>query len=78
MQAWAGFYQGAQPPFSWEPKAVEVLDSGTLAISSGPVRDPAGKLIATFTSVWRHDPAGAWRIVFDKGARACECTATTQ
>jgi esterase/lipase superfamily enzyme len=22
------------------------------------------------------DPAGAWRIVFDKGARACECTAT--
>jgi len=26
----------------------------------------------------RRDPAGAGRVVFDKVARACECTATAQ
>lgn len=29
--------QVAEAPFSWEPAQVEVLDSGTLALSSGPV-----------------------------------------
>ncbi len=70
---WKRFYERAQPPFSWEPDKVEVLDSGTLAISSGPVRDPSGKLIATFTSIWRQEAPGVWRIVFDKGNAACDC-----
>src|SRR5215813_1074919 len=38
---WKRFFEGAQAPFSWEPTQVQVLDSGTLALSSGPVRDPA-------------------------------------
>jgi hypothetical protein len=50
---------------------VEVLDSGTLALSSGPVRDAEGNLIGTFMSVWRHEGPGAWRIVFDKGNPVC-------
>ena len=36
---WARFYSKPNAPFSWEPKEVEVLDSGGLAISSGPVKD---------------------------------------
>lgn len=71
--AWAQYYQGTKAPFSWEPKDVEVLDSGSLAISSGPVRDDSGKPIATFTSIWRQESAGVWRIVFDKGNKACAC-----
>jgi ketosteroid isomerase-like protein len=46
---------------------VQVLDSGTLAISSGPVKDPAGKAVGTFNSIWRRDKDGQWRVVFDKG-----------
>lgn len=73
---WKRFYDKPQAPFSWEPEKVEVLDSGNLALSSGPVRDPNGKLIATFTSIWRLEAPGTWRIVFDKGSEACDCKAT--
>jgi ketosteroid isomerase-like protein len=66
---WKRYYEGPDAPFSWEPEEVEVLDSGTLAISSGPVRDSKGALIATFTSIWRLEDTGKWRIIFDKGNR---------
>lgn len=68
---WKTYYETPAPPFSWEPEQVEVLDSGTLAMSSGTVRDPAGALMGTFTSVWRREGPGRWRIVFDKGCPAC-------
>jgi ketosteroid isomerase-like protein len=74
---WARFYAGAAAPFSWEPKDVEVLDSGDLALSSGPVRDASGKLIATFTSIWRREAPATWRIVFDKGNPVCPCAEKT-
>src|SRR5262245_32176622 len=57
--AWKRFYEAPAPPFSWEPDRVEVLESGTLALSSGPVRDPQGNRVGTFNSVWRRE-AGAW------------------
>jgi ketosteroid isomerase-like protein len=68
---WKRFYSAPQAPFSWEPEEVEVLGSGTLAISSGPVRDPKGTVFATFTSVWRLEPDGKWRVIFDKGSPVC-------
>lgn len=71
--AWKRFFEGSTAPFSWQPELVEVLPSGTLAISSGPVRDAQGKLIATFTSIWRMESPGIWRIVFDKGNDICDC-----
>ena len=70
---WKKFYDSPAPPFSWQPETVEVLDSGTLALSSGPVRDPQGKLAATFTSIWRLEAPGTWRIIFDKGNDVCDC-----
>lgn len=72
-QAWKRFFDAPTAPFSWQPDQVEVLPSGTLALSSGPVHDAQGKLIATFTSVWRQEAAGVWRIVFDKGSDVCDC-----
>lgn len=69
--AWAGFYEAPEPPFSWHPELVVVLASGTLAHSSGPVLTPAGQRVATFNSVWRREPSGEWKIVFDKGSRDC-------
>jgi hypothetical protein len=60
-------------PFSWEPDQVEVLASGTLAKTSGPVYTPDGKLIARFNSVWRLEAPNTWRIVFDGGSDVCDC-----
>ena len=64
---WKRFYDAPQAPFSWDPEIVEVLDSGTLALSSGPVKDPQGKVIGVFNSIWRREAHGRWRVVFDKG-----------
>lgn len=64
---WRRFFEGKDAPFSWEPDQVEVLADGTLALSTGPVRDPQGKPIARFNSVWRLEAPGTWHIVFDKG-----------
>lgn len=72
--AWKAYYEGPNPPFSWTPENVEVIASGTLAYSSGPVLDPKGKRVGTFNSVWRREPDGAWRVVFDKACGACDCT----
>ncbi|MCW8873263.1 YybH family protein [Pseudomonadota bacterium] len=68
---WKPYFDGPDAPFSWEPELVVVLDSGTLALSSGPVRNPSGQRVATFNSIWRLEPSGQWRIVFDKGSRDC-------
>jgi ketosteroid isomerase-like protein len=65
--AWKRFFDGPQAPFSWRPETIEVLGSGNLALSSGPVLDPQGMQIGTFNSTWRRDADGVWRIVFDKG-----------
>ena len=68
IEGWASFFTGPQAPFSWEPDQVEVLESGTLAISTGLVRDPAGKPIARFNSIWRLESPERWRVVIDKGS----------
>jgi ketosteroid isomerase-like protein len=72
-EGWKSLYEAAQAPFSWEPEQVEVLDSGTLALSSGPVRDPQGRRVGTFNSIWRREAGGSWKIVFDKGCPPCDC-----
>lgn len=69
---WKRFFEGAEAPFSWEPETVEVLPSGKLALTSGPVKDPKGALIGTFSTIWRLESDGKWRVVFDKGCPVCE------
>ncbi len=69
---WKLLYEKPEAPFSWEPSEVEVLDSGNLALSTGPVRDSAGKVVAQFTSIWRREAPGIWRIIFDRGSDVCD------
>jgi len=71
VAAWTRFFEGKDAPFSWEPETVDVLPSGTLALTSGPVHDPKGTLIGTFSTIWRLEPDGRWRVVFDKGCEVC-------
>ena len=68
LAAWKPFFDGPQAPFSWEPDQVEVLASGQLALSTGPVRDPQGQVVARFNSIWRRAADGRWLVVFDKGS----------
>jgi ketosteroid isomerase-like protein len=72
---WKRFFDGPSAPFSWKPTEVEVLTSGTLGYTSGPVFDPKGNRIGTFNSVWQRQPDGTWKIIFDKGCPPCECAA---
>jgi ketosteroid isomerase-like protein len=72
-KAWKPLYDGAQAPFSWEPTTVVVLRSGRLALSTGPVRGPDGKIVGQFNSVWRRERSGDWKVVIDKGCNACPC-----
>jgi ketosteroid isomerase-like protein len=67
LERWRQYFEKAAAPFSWTSGRVEVLDSAGLALSAGPVYDAKGKRVASFTSVWRREATGRWRIVFDKG-----------
>ena len=73
LAGWKGFFDQPQAPFSWESETVEVLSSGTLGLSSGPVKDPNGKQTGVFNSIWRREADGRWRVVFDKGCQVCDC-----
>jgi ketosteroid isomerase-like protein len=72
---WQKFFDAPQPPFSWSPELVEVQEGGKLALSTGPVMNPAGKRVGTYTSIWRREPTGQWRIIFDRGCPECDCEA---
>jgi ketosteroid isomerase-like protein len=68
--AWKPSFSGARAPFTWVPDYVEVLASGKLALSTGPVYS-GGKVIGRFNSVWRLEAPNTWRVVFDKGEAVC-------
>ena len=71
VEGWKRYFEGPDAPFSWRPGTIEILDSGTLALSSGPVTGADGRAAGTFNSIWRRDSDGRWRIIFDKGCPAC-------
>jgi ketosteroid isomerase-like protein len=75
---WRPLFEGPRAPFSWQPETVEVIDSGTLALSRGPVFDPDGRRTGTFTSTWRREADGEWRVVLDSGCPPCDCQASGQ
>jgi ketosteroid isomerase-like protein len=68
IERWTPFFTEPGAPFSWEPDQVAVLASGTLALSTGPVRDPEGKIVSRYNSIWRLEADHRWRVVFDKGS----------
>lgn len=68
--AWKPLFSAGTVPFAWAPDRIEVLSSGTLALSTGPVT-VGGKEVARFNSIWRLEAPNTWRIVFDKGENIC-------
>jgi ketosteroid isomerase-like protein len=72
-ELWEPYFNGPDAPFTWAPDHVEVLASGTLALSTGPVYQQ-GRLVGRFSSIWRLDAPNTWHIVFDKGEAVCKTT----
>jgi ketosteroid isomerase-like protein len=72
-EGWKPYFEGPKAPFSWQPDRVEVVESGTLAFSTGPVFDPEGRRTGTFNSTWRLERDGEWRVVLDSGCPPCRC-----
>ena len=73
------FFAEDGPTIRWRPQFVEVLEDGELALTRGPFRvltqDEDGNEVqrwGTFNSVWRLQPDGGWRVVFDAGSPAAE------
>ena len=67
LQAWKMYFDAPQPPFSWAPDAVAPTADRRYAITTGLVHDKDGKLTGRFTSLWRKDADGQWRVVADQG-----------
>lgn len=70
VDGWKRYFDGPAP-FSWTPDSTEVLDSGTLGATSGPVRNAHGIQTGRFNSIWRLESDGAWRVIFDRGCQVC-------
>jgi ketosteroid isomerase-like protein len=73
LSRWQKYFDAPKAPFSWSPEQVEVQEGGKLALSTGPVMGADGKRIGTFTSIWRREPGGEWKIIFDRGCPYCDC-----
>jgi ketosteroid isomerase-like protein len=67
-EAWEGYFEGDRAPFSWRPDLVQALETGGLALSSGPVLNAAGEVVGRFNTIWRKERDGQWLVVFDKGS----------
>ncbi len=70
---WERFFKSPAAPFAWKPEIVEVLATGNLAYSEGPVSLPDGKPVARYFSTWRRDDKLGWKVVFDNGVDRCDC-----
>ncbi len=72
---WASIVSGKAGKLEWYPDRVVVAESGDLAWSTGPAlfEVPDGKggakpMLSRFSSVWRRNADGEWRVVFDSGS----------
>ncbi len=65
VKVWTNYLKDAKAPFSWTPERVVVNAAGDLGLSTGPVRDPDGKHIGNFSSIWQRQKDGSWKVVFD-------------
>jgi len=73
VKNWQKFFDAPTAPFSWAPEIVQVQEGGKLALSTGPVINAEGKRVGTYTSIWRREASGKWRIIFDRGCPYCDC-----
>jgi len=59
------------PPIAvmWWPGKAWVSCDGSMAVTTGPWVRKGGTQVGTFTTVWRREPDGSWKWVYDHGRR---------
>jgi len=65
IDRWSRFFTGPQAPFEWGPERVEVTADGKLGLSTGPIYDPKGNHLGDYSSIWKRQADGAWKVIFD-------------
>ncbi|KQN25113.1 hypothetical protein ASE86_02315 [Sphingomonas sp. Leaf33] len=55
-------------PIQWFPRASFVSCDGATAVNTGPWMVPAEKAAGYFTTIWRRQPDGTWKWLYDGGA----------
>jgi uncharacterized protein (TIGR02246 family) len=70
-EVWGRLLEPEEPPFSWRPERGAVNADASLGLTTGPVFGPGGEWLGSFLSIWRRDPDGRWRVVFD-GSPSCQ------
>ncbi|MCW8879763.1 MAG: nuclear transport factor 2 family protein [Kangiellaceae bacterium] len=68
---WKRYFEKERAPFAWKPETVVVIGTGGIALSTGPVWNPGGKVHSYYTSTWRKNDKGEWKIILDKGQKYC-------
>lgn len=75
MKDWSDFFDPAGPTLSWTPTRADVFGAGDLGYSTGRslfrAKNAAGAMVerrGEYLTVWRKQPDGAWRVVFDTGS----------
>ena len=70
-EKWQRYFEKPQAPFAWKPETVVVIGTGDIALSTGPVWNPDGKVHSYYTSTWRKNADGVWKVILDKGQKYC-------
>jgi ketosteroid isomerase-like protein len=81
LESWKGSFGPDRPYFEWHPEVVELSPDASVALSRGPwtirTTDKKGKtkeIQGVFNSIWRRQPDGSWKVIFDAGCPPCaEC-----
>ena len=82
LKQWSKIVDGSAMRLRWYPDKVITAASGDLAWSTGPAlaETPDGNggwkpMLSRFTSVWRKQADGQWRVVFDTGSEPAPASA---
>ncbi len=81
VEGWSVFFAEGGPRLVWQPEIVEVRADG-LGLSRGPYTltvtaadGSESTSSGSFTSIWRRQPDGSWKILFDAGCPPCAAAA---
>jgi len=75
MKDWEDFFNADGPTLTWVPTKGEVLGAGDLGYTTGRSvfrrKGEDGKIVerrGQYLTVWRKQPDGSWKVVFDTGS----------
>ncbi len=75
LRAWNQFFEPGGPTLRWTPSAGQVIGAGDLGFTTGQSvlrdTDASGRAVerrGEYLTVWRRQPDGSWKVVYDTGS----------